>query len=341
MILMGIALAAAECWHYYALFGFVPFAAAEFAEFLAVRRLRWSVWLAIAFGFLPLILSWRLLAGLKEFYGTTVWDKPSIFATANAYSLLLKAFPPIAIAIAVVLSLVALQEFASTLHGRGANSPYAGHEPWLPIGFLALPVIAFIATKLSHGAFTERYVLPTVLGVPLGGLYLLRRVGRRGFALIATFVFTAVLLQEGVFWKSEIHGLGYLDSPAAPIERLVNSAGHADIPAVVSSGHDYFQLAHYAPEETRFVALADPPQAVIYAGSDSLDKILLAMRCCVAVQVYEFSEFAAEHPRFLLYSGGDEWDWWPARLVKDGYSLELVTAEQDRKVYFVSSNTSR
>ena len=51
------------------------------------------------------------------------------------------------------------------------------------------------------------------------------------------------------------------------------------------------------------------------------------------LQVYSYSKFAAQHARFLLYSGGGQWDWWTARLVNDGDSLQLLAEEQNRRVY--------
>jgi hypothetical protein len=52
--------------------------------------------------------------------------------------------------------------------------------------------------------------------------------------------------------------------------------------------------------------------------------------------VYDFNVFISSHPRFLLYSTGDaQFDWWPVRLNRDGYVLQVLNAEKNQKVYLV------
>jgi hypothetical protein len=51
---------------------------------------------------------------------------------------------------------------------------------------------------------------------------------------------------------------------------------------------------------------------------------------------WQFEDFAASHPAFLVYSDGrPTWDWWPTRLFHDGYALELVAMNQDGRIYLV------
>jgi hypothetical protein len=60
-------------------------------------------------------------------------------------------------------------------------------------------------------------------------------------------------------------------------------------------------------------------------------------------QVVDFRSFAEAHHAFLLYSDnlyavqGTSvfYDWWIPRLVRDGYSLQLVAAEGNAKMYLV------
>ena len=118
--------------------------------------------------------------------------------------------------------------------------------------------------------------------------------------------------------------------------RLVGRAGRPELPVVVSDEAEYLQFIHYATDSNRFVAMVDPAAAVAYTGSDSLDLELPVMRCCMWLQVYNYSEFATQHPSFLLYSGGGQWDWWVPRLVNDGDSLQLLAQEQNRRVYLVT-----
>lgn len=334
MILMGLAFFAAESWHYLSIYGFVPFAGAELAMFTRSRKIRWPVWLALLVGFLPLFASARVLVNIKRFYGSNIWDKPSLFATANAYSLMLKSFPPIAIAVVVTLSVITLWTIANPPPGVPATERNADAvEHWLSFGFLMLPIVAFLAAVIFHGAFEERYALPMVLGLPLSAAYLWRLVSRRGAVLMMAFIFIAVALQEASVLQS---AMGPLIPPSASVERLVASAGHADLRVVISDAHDYLAVAHYAQDPGRYLNVVDAPQAVTYIRTDAIDRQMPALKCCLPIQVYQFNEFASEHSRFLLYSGGGDWDWWPTRLARDGDSLELLAIEGTRKVYLVS-----
>jgi hypothetical protein len=338
MILMGAAFAAGESWHYYALLGFLPFEVAELAVLVRTRRIRWGVWLALAVGFLPLFAFWPLLVGVRQFYGSYVWNPPSLFATANAYALLFRTFAPIAFAFVAVLVVVTWWAGEPALaRPRMFTGIDDLSERWTTITFLLLPLIAFLATKLTHGPYQERYVLPTLFGIPLGLAHALRITGRRGVALAAAFIFIAVGLQEAFFWQGAIHDRGRLPSPVQPIEQFVTRAGYPELPVAISDGQDYVEFVHYAQDAKRFFSIVDPPQAIVYAGSDSVDLELPVLRCCLPLQVYEFHEFVGRYPRFLLYSGGTEWDWWPARLVKDGYLMQTLVSDKTRKVYLVSA----
>lgn len=331
-ILMAIFLALAEALHFYAFFGFVPFAVAEAAVLVSRRRFRSGVWLALVSGFVPLALSWSQLKGIKDFYGAHFWSPATLMLTVNAYALFLKMFAPLAVAVVVVLSILALR----TMMDEPAES---FQEHWLAVAFLLVPVVGFVAIKLAHGGFVERYALPAVLGIPLASAYMLRMFGRRSVVFFAVFILVAVSLQEGFFWTAESGAFGRFVSPADPVVRLVESASaRADLPVVVSDGHDYIPLAYYASPDwaKRFVAVVDPEQSIVYSGSDSLDRQMSALRCCFPLQVYNFRDFASQHATFLLYSGGGEWDWWPFRLLHDGYSLQLLAAEKSRRLYLAT-----
>ncbi len=38
-------------------------------------------------------------------------------------------------------------------------------------------------------------------------------------------------------------------------------------------------------------------------------------------------EFARQHDRFLLFSNGDEFDYWPRSLVRKGYTLQMLDTD--------------
>jgi hypothetical protein len=97
---------------------------------------------------------------------------------------------------------------------------------------------------------------------------------------------------------------------------------------VVSDSHDFMQLQFYAIPEwrRRFVILMDPEQEIVYTGSDSGDKNFDILRHYTDLPIYDFHPFLAEHPTFLVYSGGGglDRDWWPSRLKHDGFKMKNV-----------------
>jgi len=343
IILMGLSFAAAGALHYYAVFALVPFGLAEIALSLKERRLRPRVWLALACGLLPLALFWPLLRALKKYYGSSIWDQPSLRRTGSTYGWLFHISSyhwNLAIAVAIALFLVGAPMAALAIrHVRAtliAERYFHEHVPvWALLG---LPFVAFAATKLAHGGLDHKYVLPCVLAVPLGAGYILPRLNRSIVVLLAVLVLSVLAVQEAGFWASQRGHLGEVVSPVATVESMVDLAAHTDLPVVVSDGDDYLPFVYYAPPELarRFVDVVDPPQAIAYIGNDTVEKSLLRLRFYYPLRVYEFQTFASSHASFLLYSNGSASDWWPRRLANDGYSLEVAAAGQGRKVYLVT-----
>jgi len=217
-----------------------------------------------------------------------------------------------------------------------ADTPF--HELVLVLGFVALPFIGFAATKIGHGIMVNRYVLPALLGMAMACGYLLQWSGRKSLAVFAVFVLSVVAFQERPFWVTHRGHLTAIQSPAEDLERILNGLpGYRDLPVVMSDGTDYLAIAHYAlpGQARRYVSVVDPAAALTYQGSDILDKSLLVLRSYWPLQVHDFPTFAAEHRRFLLYSRGGMFDWWPARLAREGYALRAVVAEPGVKIYLV------
>ena len=347
MLLMGVSLAVAEAMHYYAILALVPFILAEAALTLTMRRPRWAVWLAFSGGMIPVAAFWQPLSRQRAYYGEHFWAQPSLLGAESSYGWFFRITLAwgvglvAAAAFAVLLTMLAAERAAEQGEPR-EGAPF--HHGVLVLGFLALPFLSFLAAKLGHGGMTERYMLPAVLGFPLAAGYTLPRWNRRSGPLLAALAvcfLVAFAPQERRFWSSYN---GTFVSPAKEVEALVASAKQADLPVVVSDPHDYLQLAHYAsPGWTgRFVSIVDAPQAVVYSGSDTADKELAVMRSYAPLQIYDFAPFVAEHPVFLLYSGngGAGLDWWPPRLLREGYTLRPVAVRDTyHRVFLVSRGT--
>ena len=330
MILMGFSLALAQSFHYYALFAFLPFIASESVLFLMERHLRWPVWLALASGLLPLLFFWPLLWQSKAIYGAHFWSQPSLQVAEQSYGnyLVTDYVTGVLIAAATALAVLGTMLYKIRSGAREVGSPGERlQEPILILTLLGLPFVAFVLTKLSHGGLTDKYMLPAVLAFPLALSYVFPQYERKSKAPL--FLFGAFLMafgyQEIPFWSSYS---GDFSSPARGVEAFVTVAGHANLPIVVSDPLQFLPLSHYASPgwNLRFVSLVDAPQALTYAGQDTPDKQLPILASYYPLQVYDYQEFAAKHPVFLLYStnGGVGRDWWPRKLKDDGYMLRAL-----------------
>jgi hypothetical protein len=337
--LMGLSLAAAEASHYYAVFAIGPFGLAESVLLMKEHRLRFGVWLALLFGTWPLVAFWPLLEGYKRHYGAHFSGHLSLDEAVRAYGWLFNLYPTHGIGLAATALAAVL--IYGLLRRRGLMAASLEEIPIqeqaLALGFLVVPLVMYVAMRLVHGGLYPRYLLLTVLGFPLAASYILPVLDRRLVALFSIMLFVSLGAQEAVFWRWHLHSLGKSASPTEAVERLVRAAGYDDLPVVDSDALDYLPLAYYASPELnrRVVILTDAPAAIVYAGSDTADKCLLALRPYLTLQVYDFAAFAGTREEFLLYSDGRQWDWWPTRLLHDGYALDVVAMDQGSRIYHV------
>jgi hypothetical protein len=342
---MGLSLAAASSFHYYSVFVLPAFALAELAHSWKVRRWRWAVWAAFSCVAITPLVSRSALASLKIYYGAHYWVKPTVNSLADSYGRVFNLSPVWGMALVAALSLGVLDSF--WVQGRdrsAANLDPRFHERVLVLGMLCIPIFVLIAMKLVHGAVLERYILPIVLGIATALACILPRLQPRAAMLIGVFLFLGLLGQESTYSLPERYLMSPDTTPARQIEDLVDSAGHEDLPIVVSNGQSYFELLYYDPSERsqRFVTLVDPKAAMNYADSDFLDKNMLALKAYapLRLRLEAVQTFTPSHPEFLLYSDGGLWDWWPTRFLHDGYGLELLATRGSCRVYLVRTPTT-
>jgi hypothetical protein len=206
----------------------------------------------------------------------------------------------------------------------------------------------FAAAFAMHGAFSARYVYYAVLGVPLAVALILPRIGRPAGIVFCAVLALALALQEFSFWLSPDNPPGRLAPPTAGFEALLQSAGRPDLPVVVSDPHRYFALTHYAAPALagRLYWIADADASLRYTGADTDDRTLPLLARYFPLQVDELTHFVAEHPSYLLYSNAPDavttsTDWWPQRLLHDGYEVTTLAAEGGSFVFLVSAARSR
>jgi Dolichyl-phosphate-mannose-protein mannosyltransferase len=330
VILFGLSLVLAQSFHYFAVFAFVPFFLAEAAYCGLTRELRRGVWIALLSGFVPLALFWPALSAMQKYMGPHFWAKPTLELALGSYSwyfLTPEEKPGLYLAaiagIAVLFTMLAAAR-KSSRGERPAGAPV--HELTLVLGLLGLPLLGFAIAALAHGAMTARYMAPSILGFALALGFTLPTLRHWGFLLpaaIAALLLLMIVPQERQFWSDYN---GQFVSPAEFVQDFVTAGGHSDLPVVVSDAHDFLQLQQYCDPawRKRFVSVLDPTQAVVYTGNDTADQQLAILRRYTALPIYDFQPFLAEHPAFLVYSGGDGLggDWWPRRLQKAGFKVQ-------------------
>jgi len=337
VIALGASCFAAGAFHYYGFFVLAPFFVGEFVQAIRTRTVRWGVWLAIASGFLPVAAAYPLLRQMKQFYGGHFWGQATWSVVWNMYGRTpLHASLIVMLALAVVSLITIVRPVWR--HPDVRSELFSANEHLVVIVLIFLPVLEYLGIKAAHGALTMRYALALILGVSIAVSYSLRFLGRWIVLPAVVAMIALVVGQEAFLWKKKLPHPGESISPASSFEKLAGQAGHTDLPIVVSDGENYLPIAYYASPDwrSRVTALIDPANAFVYAGSDSVDRQLSALRSCFALRAYDFSVFVSQYPTFLLYSDGGDFDWWPRRLAAEKYGLQLVVAHNKEKVYLVN-----
>ncbi len=340
MVLMASSLALAQSLHYYAMFAFVPFGAAEAALLLKTRRIRWGVWLVLASGLVPLAAFWPLLSRFGSVMGSHFWSKPSLEGILESYGEFLRLPTPLGVAafatLALAVVIVWFKDWNREVLQPADQIPF--HEYVLVLTLIGLPFVGFVVTRLAHGGMNSRYVLSAVLGIPLAAGCVLPRLERQILMVLAVFLGLSLALQEMSFWRSHP---GKAGSPVDSVESLVNSTGRSDLPVVISAGILYLPIAHYASPEwrKRLFVIVDQQKAIAATGNDSIEAQLSILQEYLPLHVFDLSTFTPDHPAFLLYShkAALRGDWWPSELAREHYAVELLAGDDAGRVYLVTS----
>jgi 4-amino-4-deoxy-L-arabinose transferase-like glycosyltransferase len=187
VIMLGLSLILAESFHYFAVFAFLPFLAAEAVQYGMTRNFRRSVWIALFVGFVPMALSWPTIYGMHKTFGQHYFTQPTLEMTLSSYS---EYFPGTrmwaglylvaAAAVAVLFTfLAALRRTSQGERAEGAPVP----ELTLALGLLSLPLVGFGAAAVAHSGMNSKYLVSSVLGFALALGFALPRLTRRGWLL--------------------------------------------------------------------------------------------------------------------------------------------------------------
>jgi hypothetical protein len=215
------------------------------------------------------------------------------------------------------------------------------------MGFIALPLMVAVVTTVMQGGFTDRYVVPALIGLALAAAYVLRPDHSKSGLIVAAGVFGAFLTHEAVFWATR-GAVG----PSSPPEvagtfATLEHVRPLGLPVVVSNVVIFLPLAYYnatKAEPLEIVALIDPPAAIRFTGTDSFDLDKAALRRYSDLPVVDYGEFVGVYRRFVLLHSPGNGDWWATRLMEDGYTLSVLHKEGFTTLYLAvaapDANTS-
>jgi hypothetical protein len=333
--MLAASLALAESFHYYGVFAMIPFGLAEMVFTFKARRIRWLVWVALACGAVPLVFTWPLLSAARRYYGTRLFARPDLAAVRGYYSaffVLKDNSVGFSIAIAAAAGIVYLYFWRKNKIRERTNVNETDlAEGTLLLALTALPFVVLPLTLLMHGALLNRYVLAAILGLILGAGCTLSFAGPKAAATFALFVFSVASVRETTFWRHPTY-----DSFLVPfyaltskrdilnLEEFIQSAGHPELPVVISDLVLYSQFMYYSSPDfkNRLVYLADERRELLYTRTDASSKTLSAFTEFFPPRTQDYSEFTATHPEFLLYSAG--LDWYLPTFLHENYDIQLL-----------------
>lgn len=344
-VLLAAGLALAQSLHYLAVLALVPFGLAEAIHFWGSRKFRWPIWAALVVGALPILLFWKLLAINKAYYGAHFWARFQFSQIPSAYGQIFMANSEYgagiaAFALAGVLGTVLWERRPETTGTEEKDNPLS--EATLLFAFVALPFLGYIFSLVLHSGMTPRYVLSTAIGASIALGYMLSRARLGAAALFAIFVFSTVGVHELHFWRASRRQISDVRSNGASAGKLIEDAGHKDLPVVVPSGLTLMWLAHYAsppPTDRLFYPVQDPaPNDDTWA--DTVDKGMVLLPEYLPLRVSSYSAITAANRVFLLYVEDVDTprDWLARRLSREGWSMETVALDESRRIYLVSRN---
>jgi len=339
-----VSLSLAVCLHLTALLPVALFLAAELFFTYSSKQFRPFVWSALILPCAFFALSWPVLAAQKANYGEHFVSRPHLMEALRTYGEFFRVDTSLGFALA---GLCAAGALAALWHVGPSKDPAEGLEPGPPhehllvLGLVAYPLIAFGAAGLMHGGAMPRYVLCAVLGVAIAFRYILDWLQPRSVLVCALFLFLTLGTQEFSFWRT-LPASDTLFQPATSLLALVDSVHRDELPVVVADPEQYVSLLHYASPSlrSRMVAVVDPPDAVHYLGTDTLDKNVTALSKLTPLNVYDYPAFVVSNRSFLLFTNGSGFEWVPSRLLHDGDSFQILAWKGNGVLYFVSIKPS-
>ena len=334
-----MSLAAAVCCHYYAVFVFIPFGVGEIVRSMVRQRIDWPVWFAMMGALSPLLFLSPLIQQART-YSQGFWARPSLQSIPDAYSALLMPTPLLALAVLILGGIYSLLLSGKLRHQASASYPSIPlHEVAVAAGFVALPIIAVLATMLTTGAFTFRYALPAVLGVSVLVAVAMARLFQ-GRAAVGVVILLLSCTGFGMLSARNLQGT--TEASLGKVYELIGREPITNLPVVASDAHSFMMLSHYAPRElsSRLVYLSDPQASLRHLGHNTVDRGILDLRPWFGFHIEEYSRYLEAHPKFFVYVNGGRLSglsWLLTELASAPFQVELRAKVDDHLLFLVAN----
>ncbi len=314
---LAVALCAAVCSHYYAVFLTIPVGLAELYRTRHSGKRDWPVLLAAASILIPLAAHQPLIRA-ADVYRADLWAAPTILDGPRFYLELLAGIGP-AITLALIVGGVAVR-FA----GEFSQPSDAGLRPVelvFGMGLLAIPLAVLASAFLITHTYFPRYGMAAAIGLMVvSGEASVRALGRRptAAACFAGALFLALGIQRAHDVVSNWRNL-----PTAPAMAAVAAATRG--PVVVEEAVTYLNVWHYSPAELRsrmtFVVDADAAMREAKLGNPetSLQKLLPY----APLRLEKPEPFLRGHREFSLLVHPTRPSWMLRELTSRGATLEI------------------
>jgi hypothetical protein len=299
---LSLSLALGISSNYFAVLAFFPIAAGEVVRAIVYKRRELRIWLALAFGGLPIVLYLPLVKGAVNRFAPYAWNKPNWFAVNESYNLLLDASLQIVFALCVAGASVYL--YQRYCERKQMTPLFPAHELAAILILIAYPVLGYLLAVIRAGMFSPRFVLPMCFGIAIAAALSVERLfSRSSMAMLTVLVASGCwMLARNAYTASgllEQREAFFHLQDALPQEGLL----------VVSDSLLALPLYHYSPPAIaeRIVFPFNLKAIRKFKGDDSAEQNLWAGRSILPLKVELLDDIACSAPNCYIIAPGGNW----------------------------------
>ncbi|TAM82770.1 MAG: hypothetical protein EPN47_08965 [Acidobacteria bacterium] len=346
LALAGLAtsLGAAISCHYYAVLSLFPLVVGEAVRSFRRKRFDVGVWVALGWSLSPLVLFLPLIQSARKF-APHFWSKPRWSSMAYFYDhfLLTSSAVPLLVIFLFVVAYGALRRSHADLIESPLRNRIPSYEVVAAVSFLLIPVVGVVLAKAAIGAFSDRYALPSVIGLSIivaWGLYIALD-GRLAIACGLALLFCGFLaIKEVQTLRRVVKTRSDQASTLAFLEEYAN--GNA--PIVISGSTQYTELTYVAPQEMkrRLTYLVDPEMGLAYTGTNDIEQGLVEMKLWAGLNVQPYRAYISSGQKCYVYvvNYPAKYEWIVRALQSADWGLTLVRWQGNRILFLAAPGAS-